>query len=101
LSHRRRNTQATLTSLSNCLKPFIRTANTTRTTATTKATTVPTDRPVTAEAGKANAMCVRKRTAVYGDTHQKNASVLRKHIRHDLIQTKAAIATLRTDTDNT
>jgi hypothetical protein len=67
----------------------------------TKAATVPTDRPVTAEVGKANAMCARKRTAVYKDTHQKNASTLRKHIRHDSTQTKAAMATSRTGTDNT
>jgi hypothetical protein len=51
--------------------------NTTRTTATTKATTVPTNRPVTAKARKINAICARKRTAVYKNTHQKNVSALK------------------------
>jgi hypothetical protein len=100
LSHRRRSTQATLTSLSNRLKPFIQTVNITRITITTKATTVLTDRAVAAEAGRANAMFIRKRTAAREDTHQKNASALRKHTRHGLTQTKAVIATLRTGTDN-
>jgi hypothetical protein len=45
-------------------------------------------------------MCVRRRTAACGNTHQKNTSALRKHIRHNLIQIKAAIATLKTSTDN-
>jgi hypothetical protein len=54
-----------------------------------------------AKAGRANAMCVKRRTAARGDTHQKNASVLRKYIKQDLTQIKAVIATLRTGTDNT
>jgi hypothetical protein len=45
-------------------------------------------------------MSVRRKTAAHEDTHQKNASALRKHTRHGLTQTKAAIATLRTGTDN-
>jgi hypothetical protein len=57
-------------------------------------------RAVTAEARKANAMSVRRKTAAREDTHQKNASALRKHTRHSLTQTKAVIATSRTGTDN-
>jgi hypothetical protein len=46
-------------------------------------------------------MCVRRKTAAYKNTHQKNISALRKYTRQDLIQKKAAITTLRTGTDNT
>jgi hypothetical protein len=81
------------------LKPFIRTANIIGTTALATATAL-TDRAVAAEARKANAMFVRRKTAACEDTHQKNASALRKHTRHGLTQTKAAMATLRTGTDN-
>jgi DNA-binding NtrC family response regulator len=59
------------------------------------------DRAVAAEARKANAMYVRKRTVAYKDTHQKNVSALRKHIKHNLTQTKAIIMTSRTSTNNT
>jgi hypothetical protein len=45
-------------------------------------------------------MSVRRKTAACEDTHQKNASALRKHTRHGLTQTKAAMATSRTGTDN-
>jgi hypothetical protein len=45
-------------------------------------------------------MSVKRKTAAYKDTHQKNASALRKHIRHGLTQTKTTITTLRTSTDN-
>jgi hypothetical protein len=45
-------------------------------------------------------MCVKRRTAAYKDTHQKNTSVLKKHIKHNLTQTKAVITTLKTNTDN-
>jgi hypothetical protein len=45
-------------------------------------------------------MSVRKRTVVYENTHQKNASALRKYIKHGLTQTKTAITTLKTGTDN-
>jgi hypothetical protein len=37
-----------------------------------------------AKAEKANAIYVRRRTAAYKDTHQKNASALKKHTRQDL-----------------
>jgi hypothetical protein len=100
LSHKKRSIQATLISLSNSPKPFIQTANIVRTTALETATAL-TDRALVAEAGRANAMCVRRRTAAREDTHQKNASALRKYTRHDLTQTKAVIATSRTGTNNT
>jgi hypothetical protein len=45
-------------------------------------------------------MSVRRRTAAYGDTHQKNVSALRKHTRHGLTQIKAVITTLKTGTNN-
>jgi hypothetical protein len=45
-------------------------------------------------------MSVRKRTAAYEDTHQKNISTLRKYIRHGLTQTKTVITTLRTNINN-
>jgi hypothetical protein len=98
LSYRRRSIQATLTSLNNRLKPFIRTVNIIKTTALATATAL-TDRA--AKAGRANAICVRRRTAACEDTYQKNASALRKYTRQDLTQTKAAITTLKTSTDNT
>jgi hypothetical protein len=63
-------------------------------------TTAFTDRAVAAKARRANAMFVRKRTAACEDTHQKNVSALRKHIRHGLTQTKAAITTLKTSINN-
>jgi ribosomal protein S12 len=53
-----------------------------------------------AEARRANVICVRKRTAAYKNTHQKYISALRKYIRHNLTQTKAVIATLRTSINN-
>jgi hypothetical protein len=37
-----------------------------------------------AKAEKANAIYVKRRTAAYEDIHQKNASALKKHIRHNL-----------------
>jgi hypothetical protein len=43
------------------------------------------DRAIAAEAGRANAMCVKRRTAACGNTYQKNVSALRKYIKHDLI----------------
>jgi hypothetical protein len=99
LSYKRRSTQAILTSLSNRLKPFIQTANIIRTTALATATAL-TDRAVAAKARKANAMFVKRKTAAREDTHQKNVSVLKKYTKHGLTQTKAAITTLRTNTDN-
>jgi hypothetical protein len=99
LSYKRKSTQATLTSLNNRLKPFIQTANIIGTTALITAITL-TDRAVAAKTRKANTMSVRRKTAACEDTYQKNASALRKHTRHGLTQTKAAMATSRTGTDN-
>jgi hypothetical protein len=45
-------------------------------------------------------MCARKRTAACENTHQKNINALRKHIKHDLTQTKTVITTLKTNTNN-
>jgi hypothetical protein len=45
-------------------------------------------------------MFIRRKTAVCEDTYQKNVSVLKKHIRHSLTQTKTVITTLKTSTDN-
>jgi transcriptional regulator len=45
-------------------------------------------------------MSVKKRTAVCENTHQKNISALKKHIRHNLAQAKATITILRTNTNN-
>jgi hypothetical protein len=58
------------------------------------------NRAVIAKARKINTIYARKRTIVYKNTHQKNTSVLRKYIRHNLTQTKIIITTLRTNTDN-
>jgi hypothetical protein len=63
-------------------------------------TTVLTDRAVAAKAERANVMFVRRRTAVCENIYQKNTSALKKHIKHGLTQTKAAIVTLRASTDN-
>jgi hypothetical protein len=65
-----------------------------------KATTVPINRLATVEAGKANAIYAKKRTAVYKNTHQRNASALRNYIRHNSTQIKAIIAISRTDINN-
>jgi hypothetical protein len=54
--------------LSNRPKPFIQTANIIGTTALATATAF-TDRAVTAEVEKANAICVKRRTAAYKTTH--------------------------------
>jgi hypothetical protein len=84
LSYKRKNTSVILISLSNRLKPFIQTANTIKTTAITKIITVPINRPITAEVKRVNAMCVKRRTAAYEDTHKKNVSALRKYTEHNL-----------------
>jgi hypothetical protein len=97
LSYKRRSIQVTFTSLSNRLKPFIQTVNIIKTTALTTATAL-TDRAT--KTGRANVICVRRRTAACGDTHQKNASALRKHTKQDLTQKKAAITILRTGINN-
>jgi hypothetical protein len=45
-------------------------------------------------------MFIKKRTAAYKNTYQKNASALKKHIKHSLTQTKAIITTLKTSINN-
>jgi hypothetical protein len=45
-------------------------------------------------------MFIKKKTTAYKNTYQKNTSALRKYIRHGLTQTKAAITTLKTNTNN-
>ena len=45
-------------------------------------------------------MFVKRRTAVYKNTHQKNTSALKKYIKHDLAQAKTVITISRTNTDN-
>jgi hypothetical protein len=59
-----------------------------------------TNRAVITKAERANAICARRRTAVYEDTHQKNASVLKKYTKHNLILTKTVIIISRTNTNN-
>jgi hypothetical protein len=76
LSYKRKSIQAILTSLSNHLKPFIQTINIIRTTALATVTAF-TDR--TAEAGRANAIYIKRRTAAY-KTHTKKTQALQESI---------------------
>ena len=95
--------------LRNRLKLSIQTANTIKTTALivviiitaiVEAITVLIDGIVIIEAKRANAIYVRRRTAVYRDIYQRNGNAPRRYTKRNLIQTKAIIVILRTDISN-
>src|SRR6266567_9044121 len=72
----------------------------TTTTAIVEATTIFIDGIAMKEARRANAIYAKRRTAVYRDIYQRNRSTPKRHIKRNLIQTKATMVILRTNISN-